>query len=90
LREANSATVFNISAMRFSALSANAIRTLNKGAAMGGFAHDTGGFSPCHAESSETAGCGPFRISREKISVSENWRQSATKASCEIPMAKEG
>ena len=33
-------------------LSANAIRALNKGAAMGGFAHDTGegGYSPHHAE----------------------------------------
>jgi len=47
-----SASVFNISAMSFGALSANAIRALNKGAAMGGFAHDTGegGFSPYHAE----------------------------------------
>ena len=47
-----SASVFNISAMSFGALSANAIRALNKGAAMGGFAHDTGegGYSPHHAE----------------------------------------
>ncbi len=47
-----SASVFNISAMSFGALSANAIRALNKGAAMGGFAHDTGegGVSPHHAE----------------------------------------
>jgi glutamate synthase domain-containing protein 2 len=37
-----SASVFNISAMSFGALSANAIRALNKGASMGGFAHDTG------------------------------------------------
>jgi glutamate synthase domain-containing protein 2 len=37
-----SASVFNISAMSFGALSANAIRALNKGAKMGGFAHDTG------------------------------------------------
>jgi glutamate synthase domain-containing protein 2 len=36
------ASVFNISAMSFGALSANAIRALNKGAKMGGFAHDTG------------------------------------------------
>jgi glutamate synthase domain-containing protein 2 len=35
-------SVYNISAMSFGALSANAIRSLNKGAAMGGFAHDTG------------------------------------------------
>ncbi len=36
------ASVFNISAMSFGALSANAIRALNRGAQMGGFAHDTG------------------------------------------------
>ena len=37
-----SASVFNISAMSFGSLSANAIRALNKGAAAGGFYHDTG------------------------------------------------
>jgi glutamate synthase domain-containing protein 2 len=37
-----SASVFNISAMSFGALSANAIRSLNRGAKLGGFAHDTG------------------------------------------------
>ena len=37
-----SASVFNISAMSFGSLSANAIRALNKGAKMGGFSHDTG------------------------------------------------
>jgi glutamate synthase domain-containing protein 2 len=37
-----SLSVFNISAMSFGALSANAIRALNSGAKMGGFAHDTG------------------------------------------------
>jgi glutamate synthase domain-containing protein 2 len=36
------ASVFNISAMSFGALSANAILALNKGASLGGFAHDTG------------------------------------------------
>src|SRR6266702_993018 len=47
-----SASVLNISAMSFGALSANAIRALNGGAKIGGFAHDTGegGFSPYHAE----------------------------------------
>lgn len=34
--------LLNISAMSFGSLSANAIEALNKGAAMGGFAHDTG------------------------------------------------
>jgi glutamate synthase domain-containing protein 2 len=37
-----SASVFNISAMSFGALSANAILALNRGAKQGGFAHDTG------------------------------------------------
>ena len=37
-----SASVFNISAMSFGALSANAILALNQGAKIGGFAHDTG------------------------------------------------
>jgi glutamate synthase domain-containing protein 2 len=36
------ASVFNISAMSFGALSANAILALNQGAKKGGFAHDTG------------------------------------------------
>ncbi len=46
-----SASVFNISAMSFGALSPNAIQALNKGAAMGAFAHDTGGgFSFHHAK----------------------------------------
>lgn len=34
--------LLNISAMSFGSLSANAIEALNKGAAIGGFAHDTG------------------------------------------------
>ena len=37
-----SASLFNISAMSFGALSANAIMALNGGARRGGFAHDTG------------------------------------------------
>jgi glutamate synthase domain-containing protein 2 len=47
-----SASVLNISAMSFGSLSANAIRSLNKGAKMGNFAHDTGegGVSIYHRE----------------------------------------
>ena len=47
-----SASVFNISAMSFGALSPNAVRALNTGARKGGFAHDTGegGVSPYHRE----------------------------------------
>jgi len=37
-----SLSIFNISAMSYGSLSANAIMALNKGAHMGGFAHDTG------------------------------------------------
>ncbi|WP_323005773.1 FMN-binding glutamate synthase family protein [Pseudorhodobacter sp.] len=36
------ASIYNISAMSFGALSANAIKALNAGAKIGGFAHDTG------------------------------------------------
>ena len=47
-----SASLLNISAMSYGALSANAIRSLNKGAQAGGFFHDTGegGVSPYHRE----------------------------------------
>ena len=41
-RQPYHASVFNISAMSFGSLSANAILALNAGAQMGGFAHDTG------------------------------------------------
>ncbi|WP_319024882.1 FMN-binding glutamate synthase family protein [Nisaea sediminum] len=43
-------SLFNVSGMSFGALSANAIAALNKGAAAGGFAHDTGegSISPHH------------------------------------------
>lgn len=37
-----SSSLLNISAMSFGSLSSRAIESLNKGAAMGGFAHDTG------------------------------------------------
>lgn len=45
-----SLSVFNISAMSFGSLSANAIMALNQGAKMGGFIHDTGegAISPYH------------------------------------------
>ncbi|WP_416221864.1 FMN-binding glutamate synthase family protein [Sphingomonas sp. S1-29] len=44
------ASIFNISAMSFGSLSANAILALNHGARLGGFAHDTGegSISPYH------------------------------------------
>ncbi|MGB7037071.1 MAG: FMN-binding glutamate synthase family protein [Xanthobacteraceae bacterium] len=47
-----SASIFNISAMSFGALSKNAILALNAGARKGNFAHDTGegGYSPYHRQ----------------------------------------
>ncbi len=47
-----SASILNISAMSFGALSNNAIMALNGGARQGGFAHNTGegGISPYHIE----------------------------------------
>jgi len=47
-----SMSVFNISGMSFGALSGAAIRALNRGAALGGFAHNTGegGFSSHHEQ----------------------------------------
>jgi glutamate synthase domain-containing protein 2 len=47
-----SSSVFNVSAMSFGAISANAIRALNAGAKKGGFSHDTGegSISPYHLE----------------------------------------
>lgn len=49
-RKPYSMSLLNISAMSFGALSGNAITALNKGAKMGGFAHDTGegSISPYH------------------------------------------
>jgi glutamate synthase domain-containing protein 2 len=46
------ASLLNISAMSYGALSRNAIRALNRGARQGGFAHNTGegGISPYHLE----------------------------------------
>ncbi len=47
-----SASLLNISAMSYGALSNNAVRALNRGAKLGDFAHDTGegGISPYHRE----------------------------------------
>lgn len=49
-RQPYNASLFNISAMSFGALSANALLALNAGAKNGGFAHNTGegGISPYH------------------------------------------
>lgn len=51
-RQPYSASLLNISAMSFGALSRNAVLALNRGAKKGGFAHNTGegGLSPYHLE----------------------------------------
>ena len=51
-RQPYDSSLYNISAMSFGALSANAILALNTGAKMGGFAHDTGegGISRYHRQ----------------------------------------
>jgi glutamate synthase domain-containing protein 2 len=50
------ASLLNISAMSFGALSANAIRALNRGAQLGGFAHDSGEGSISRYHRPETEG----------------------------------
>ena len=47
-----STSIFNVSAMSFGSLSKNAVMALNGGAAIGGFAHNTGegGIAPYHLE----------------------------------------
>ncbi len=51
-KQAYAASPLNISAMSFGALSSNAVLALNKGASMGGFAHNSGegGLSPYHLQ----------------------------------------
>lgn len=46
------ASLFNVSSMSFGALSGNAVRAMNKGAALGGFLHETGegGITAHHLE----------------------------------------
>lgn len=66
-----SASRLNISAMSFGALSANALRALNKGAQIGGFAHNTGegGLSPYHLQGGDIifqVGTGYFGCRDEK------------------------
>jgi hypothetical protein len=67
-----SASVFNISAMSFGSLSANAIRALNQGAKLGNFAHDTGegSISAYHRENGGDLtwelGSGYFRLPHQR------------------------
>jgi glutamate synthase domain-containing protein 2 len=79
------ASIFNISAMSFGALSANAIRALNAGAKRGNFAHDTGegSISRYHRENGGDLiweiGSGYFGCCDEKGSFDEErFRKNAT------------
>ncbi len=77
------ASIFNISAMSFGALSGNAIAALNKGAKMGGFAHDTGegGISVHHRNGGDLiyeVGSGYFGCRDDKGNFSpENFAKQA-------------
>lgn len=79
------ASPLNISAMSYGALSKNAIMALNKGAKMGGFAHNTGegGLSPYHQRFSADViwqiGTGYFGCRNEKGEFdAEKFRLSAS------------
>ena len=82
-----SASVFNISAMSFGALSSNAITALNRGARIGRFAHDTGegSISKYHREGGDIIweiGSGYFgcRTSDGKFSAPDFERNAADPA----------
>jgi len=81
------ASPLNISAMSFGALSKNAIMALNKGAQLGGFAHNTGegGLSPYHLQHGGDViwqiGTGYFGCRNENGNFdAELFRQQATLA----------
>ncbi len=85
------ASVLNISAMSFGALSANAIRALNEGARRGGFYHDTGegSISQYHRENGGDLcweiGSGYFGCRNDDGSFSEE-RFTANAASAQVKM----
>lgn len=85
-----SLSVLNISAMSFGALSANAVLALNKGAALGNFAHDTGegGISRYHLQhqgdliwniGSGYFGCGDAKGSFSEERFAERARHESVK-----------
>ncbi len=75
-----SASIFNISAMSFGALSANAIRALNGGAKIGGFYHDTGegGYSPYHREAAATSSGKSARATSARATMTAPSRPSGS------------
>ena len=80
-----SASIFNISAMSFGSLSANAIRALNRGAKIGNFAHDTGegGLAPITRKPAATSsGKLPRAISAAAISMARSQRKNSRQPPC--------
>jgi glutamate synthase domain-containing protein 2 len=80
-----SASILNISAMSFGSLSKNAVLALNKGAKIGGFAHNTGegGISPYHNQANGDIvwqiGTGYFGCrTKEGDFCSDTFQQKAT------------
>lgn len=78
------ASLLNISAMSFGALSENAIKALNEGAALGGFYHNTGegGLTPYHQKGGDIVlqiGTGNFGFRNEKGRfVDEHFKEKAS------------
>lgn len=86
-----SASVFNISAMSYGSLSANAIEALNKGAKLGGFFHNTGegSVSPAHLKHGGDLvwqlGTGYFGCRNDKGEFDpESFRDTASKDSIKM------
>ncbi len=76
-RQPYDASIFNIGAMSYGALSKTAVSSLNKGAAMGGFAHNTGegGISDYHLHGGDLIwqfGTGYFGCRNDDGSFSES------------------
>ena len=81
-------SIINISAMSFGSLSSNAIKALNQGAKMGGFAHNTGegGISPYHLQGGDLifqVGTGYFgagkSVNGKRVFDDEVFKANATK-----------
>lgn len=84
-------SLLNVSAMSYGSLSANAIMALNGGAAIGGFAHNTGegGISPYHAKYGGDLiyqiGTGYFGCRSDEGGFSaENFKKTITKANVKM------
>lgn len=83
-RQPYRASIFNISAMSFGALGASAVRALNAGAKLGGFAHNTGegSLSPYHRQGGDVVmqvGTANFGFRNEDGTLNEEaFREKST------------